>query len=189
MSGLYLHLSKRNDNVEQAAEASAAESDYTRGMRRAIDFRTLSGIMPTRFLLTRLTRSLAAVALVAASVACDDAGPTTPTETPTVAVDYTETFSGTLARNGAVTFPFTSASAGTATATLASLSPDGTVRVGFAMGTWNGQACQAIIANDNAFQFATLVGTIGSAGSLCMRIYDIGGLSATTGFTITVVHP
>lgn len=182
MSDLYLHLSKGNDNVERATEASAPESEYTRAMRRALLSRTF---------LTRsfLTRSLAVAVLAATAAACDDPGPTTPSEPTTVAATFTETFTGVLARNGALTFPFASTAAGTATATLASVLPDNTVPIGFAMGTWNGTSCQSIISNDNATQFSQIVGTVGSAGPLCLRVYDIGRVASTATFTLTVVHP
>jgi hypothetical protein len=168
MSGLYLNLSKRNDNVERAAAASPSKL----------------GAM-----LTSLKRGMAALLLVAASTACDDPGPTTPTDPNPEPTTFTETFSGVLSRNGALTFPFAASTAGTATATLASVLPDNTIALGFALGTWNGQSCQSVISNDNAIEFTQIAGTIGSAGVLCLRIYDIGRIATTTNFTITVVHP
>jgi len=136
----------------------------------------------------RLTRGLAALLLVF-SVACDDAGPTTPDDPDPEPTDFTETFSGVLSRNGALTFPFNATAKGTATATLASVLPDNTIPLGFAMGTWTGQACVSVISNDNAIEFTTLTGSIGSAGALCLRIYDIGRIVTTLKFTVTVVHP
>jgi len=193
MSGLYLNLSKRNDNVERAAEASATESGRapagtflnpsTLGvMRRVPRFRTF---------LTRshLTRGLAALLVLATATACDDAGPTTPTDTTTEPTNFTETFTGVLGRNGALTFPFNVTATGTATATLAAVLPDNTVPLGFAMGTWNGTGCQSVISNDNALEFTQIVGSVGSAGPLCLRVYDIGRVATTATFTLTVVHP
>ena len=167
MSGLYLNLSKGNDNVERAAVAS-----------------------PSKLMaMTSLGRALAALILLTAATACDDAGPTTPDDPDPDPTTFTETFSGVLSRNGALTFPFTATTNGTATATLASVQPDNTVALGFAMGTWNGQACASVISNDNAIEFTTITGTIGSAGALCLRIYDVGRVATTATFTITVVHP
>jgi hypothetical protein len=145
----------------------------------------------TRTFLTRslLLRSLAVLAVAATGVACDDAGPTNPTDPTPVAETYTETFSGTLSRNGSITFPFTAAAAGTATASLAAIGPDNTIALGFAMGTWNGQACNLVISNDNALEFTTLTGSIGSSGALCLRISDIGRVATTATFTMTVTHP
>ena len=136
-----------------------------------------------------LTRGLAALLLVAASTACDDPGPTTPTDPDADPTTFTETFTGVLTKNGAITFPFTALAQGTATATLASVLPDNTVPLGFAMGTWNGTGCQSVISNDNAIEFTQITGTVGSAGALCLRVYDIGRLATTAKFTITVVHP
>jgi len=134
-------------------------------------------------------RGLAALVLVAAATACDDPGPTTPDDPEPIPPTFTETFSGVLNRNGAITFPFNAMAKGEATATLAAVLPDNTVPLGFAMGTWNGQTCQSVISNDSAIEFTQITGSIGAAGPLCMRVYDIGRVATTVTFTITVVHP
>ena len=166
MSGIYLNLSTSNDNVEPLVEARLHLGD----MRRL-----------------NLTRALVAVALATASTACDDPGPTAPTPETPVVVNVTETYSGILARNGAVTFPF-AVSAGTATANLTAIQPS-TAAVGLSLGTWNGTSCAAVISNDNATQFTQLVGTAGQNGTLCLRVHDVGRLTAPVTFTIAVVHP
>ncbi len=129
--------------------------------------------------------------LAATAAACDDNDlPTTPT-TPTV-TDVTETYTGTLQRNGGLTYTFRNTSAGTLTATLSSLDPDTAAAIGLAIGTWNQNqfACQLILANDAAFEGATVVGTTQGAAELCVRIYDSRGeLTGPIGFTITVTHP
>jgi hypothetical protein len=142
-------------------------------------------------MLTSLTRGLAALMLVAVSTACDDAGPTTPTDPDTTVTNFTETFSGSLSRNGAITFPFHATAKGTATATLASVLPDNTVPLGFSMGTWSAlaQTCSAVISNDNTLEFMQITGTVGDAGDLCLRVYDLGRIATTAKFTLTVVHP
>jgi hypothetical protein len=134
-------------------------------------------------------RVLAALVLVAASTACDDPAPTTPDDPEPDPPVFTETFSGVLNKNSAITFPFNALAKGTATATLAAVLPDNTVPLGFAMGTWNGQSCQSVISNDSAIEFTQISGSIGAAGPLCMRVYDIGRVATTVTFTITVVHP
>ncbi len=122
--------------------------------------------------------------------ACDDAGttttPTTPTTTPQTT---TETFEGDLNPNGAKTFPFNAQAAGTITATLTSLGPDSTLKIGMSLGTWNGSACQIVLANDNAVQGSVVTGTASSAGSLCVRVYDVGDLVEPIAFVVTVIHP
>ncbi len=140
---------------------------------------------------SRMTRVLVASVLATGAIACDDPGPTAPvTETPVVE-NVTETYSGRLARNGAVTFPFAVQTTGTLTLTLADLSSDAAA-LGLSLGTWNGITCAAVIANDNAFKFTQVIGAAGSAtGSteFCVRIYDVGRLSEPVTFTITLVHP
>lgn len=166
MSEIYLNLSTSNDNVEPLVEARL----HLGGMRRL-----------------NLTRALVAVALATGATACDDPGPTAPVPETPVVENVTETYTGILARNGAVTFPFAVA-AGSATATLTAILPS-TASVGLSMGTWNGVSCAAVISNDNATEFTQLAGTAGQAGTLCLRIHDAGRLTAPATFTVAVVHP
>ena len=140
-----------------------------------------------------MTRSpqRAVLVVVAAALlgwACDDDTPTIPT-TPTAPVEMTtETFSGDLTINGARTFAFGTV-AGAVTATLTSLGPDSTLAVGFSLGTWSGSVCNIVLANDNAVQGAIVIGSAGAISTLCVRIYDVGNLTETLPFLITVEHP
>jgi hypothetical protein len=137
----------------------------------------------------RSTRSkLLVVAVALGFWACGSNTTTTPT-TPTTPQTTTETFDGTLNPNGAKTFPFTVLAAGTVTATLTTVSPDATVAVGLALGTWNGTACQIVLANDNAIQGAVVIGSASTAGNLCTRVYDVGNLTDVASFVVTVEHP
>jgi hypothetical protein len=110
--------------------------------------------------------------------------PTTPTPTT-----VTETFSGTLTQNGGVTHGFTAATAGTITASVTTISPDSTVVIGFSLGTLSANACQISLANDRATQGTVVVGTLGAAGILCVRIYDVGNLVQPESYEIQVIHP
>jgi hypothetical protein len=114
----------------------------------------------------------------------DTQTPTTPT-TPTT----TETFEGELKINGASSYAFITATSGTVTTTLTALNPSGSPTVGLSLGTWNGSACQIIIANDAAAQGAVVTGNVSAATTLCTRIYDAGKLTDTVTYTLTVVHP
>lgn len=140
-----------------------------------------------------MRRPLSRIALVALfalpAAACeDDSTPTTPTD-PTP-IRTTETYTGTLPLNGGLTFTFINTAAGALTAALTSVDPDTTAPVGIALGTWNGSACQIILANDSALEGASIEGATTGAASLCVRIYDSKGeLPHPIGFTLIVVHP
>jgi|SRR5690349_6213564 hypothetical protein len=136
-------------------------------------------------MLRRLT--LASV-LVAAGLAagCGDDPVTAPTqEAPT---PVTETFSGTVNVNGAFTHPFTVARAGQVTAQLTAMAPDDTVTLGLALGTWNGLSCQIVITSDMAQLSTTILGTATTSGALCVRVFDVGGLTTTTTYDVKVDH-
>jgi|RhiMethySRZTD1v2_1073278.scaffolds.fasta_scaffold1821943_2 hypothetical protein len=128
--------------------------------------------------------------LIAATTACAD--PPTPV-TPTVPTTIEEpAWTGTLTINGGQTLPFNVLASGQISVTIFALSPnvDNTVRVGLALGLWSGQACTALITNDNAFQTTVLYGTATVGGAFCARIYDATGkLTEPVDFDIRVTHP
>ena len=133
------------------------------------------------------TRLLLVVLIGGAAAGCDDEPPTSP-NTPSAPV--TETFTGTIAQNGAQTHQFSTVSSGTVTATLKTLAPDNALAVGFSLGNWNGTACQIVLANDAATGGAVLTGTVSAAGSLCLRLHDVGNITNTpAAYTVEVVHP
>jgi hypothetical protein len=119
----------------------------------------------------------------------DDATPSTPT--PTVPV--TDTFTGTIAQNGARIHDFAVAPGGAVTATLRSIGTDNTLVVGYSLGTWNAAAssCSIVLANETATGGAVLTGTMSALGTLCVRIADVGNIAAgtTAAYSIEVVHP
>lgn len=110
--------------------------------------------------------------------------PTTPTPT-----NVTETFSGTISVNGAVTHAFVVASSGSVTAGLSSVTPDSAAVLGLSLGTWNGAVCQIVLANDKAQQGSIVIGTASSLGNLCVRVYDPGTLTQPIDYQLQVVHP
>jgi hypothetical protein len=131
----------------------------------------------------------AVLALAAFGAAgCDDqtdtpTNPTTPN--PTV----TESFSGSLTKNGAQAFSFSVSATGQVTATLVELSSS-TVPISLSLGNWNGTTCQVVLANDNAVQGTFVTGTMSAAGNLCLRLSDASGnLESTITFKVDVVHP
>lgn len=129
--------------------------------------------------------ALLLAALMTAGCADDTPGPTpTPPPPPTT----TDTFTGTLNVNGAFTFPFAVVAIGSMTLTLTTIS-DNTVTVSISLGTWNGITCQVLLANDQAVQGAVVTGVPGGVGSYCARISDVGKLTDSVTFELTVVHP
>ena len=124
--------------------------------------------------------------ICAGAAGCDDETPTSPNPPP---ANVTETFTGTIAQNGAQTHQFSTVSSGTVTATLKTLAPDNALVVGFSLGNWNGTACQIVLANDAATAGAVLNGTVSAAGNLCLRVHDVGNLTTPAAYTVEVVHP
>jgi hypothetical protein len=116
----------------------------------------------------------------------DDDTPTAPTDPP-VEITETPSPSGTLTINGAATHTFVVQRAGQASAQIASLSPDSAAVISLALGTWNGQFCQIILANDAATTNSTVIGTA-SAGNFCVRVSDVGRLTAPTEYVLTIKH-
>jgi hypothetical protein len=82
---------------------------------------------------------LLSLAVLTAAAACDDN--TLVSTTPTPIVTTSETFTGTLTKNGAVTHQFSVSSRGNVTATLTKIDPDSGMTIGVSLGTWNGTSC------------------------------------------------
>lgn len=127
--------------------------------------------------------------MFAATLVLGGCGDDSTTDIPTgpTPVAVTETFSGTLNPNGGLTHPFAVQQTGSVSATLSTVSPEGTT-IGLSLGTWNGQTCQIILANDNAVQGNSVVGSATSTGTFCARVYDVGKLAGLTDYEISVTH-
>ena len=133
----------------------------------------------------RLISASALILACAFAVGCaEDDPPIAPAEPPT---QITETFSGTIGINGAATHTFLTMRVGQAGATLTSLSPDSAAIISFAMGTWNGLYCAITLAKDDATTNAIL-GASASVGNFCIRVSDVGRLTAPTEYVVTVTH-
>jgi hypothetical protein len=127
---------------------------------------------------------LLVVAMMSAA-ACGD----TTTPDPTTPDPVTDTFSGNLNQNGASPHSFVTAQSGQIVATIKTLSPDASLLIGFALGTWNGTACQIVLTNAKATQSTQLLGQASSAGSLCVMVYDTGNITDPVTYELTVQHP
>ena len=134
---------------------------------------------------------LLSIVLSAAFVAagCDGEINNIPTTPDPVFV--TETFTGTLTVNGAQTHNVFTSATGMVTATVTSLGETAPEKVGFSMGTLSTiGTCTVVLHNDNAVVSSSLNGTVASLnGSLCVRLFDVGSLTAPVDYTITVNHP
>jgi hypothetical protein len=135
--------------------------------------------------MSRLT--VLAMALALGTVACGSDTTTTPT--PTTPTTVTDTFNGALTANGAFTSPFTTAASGTITATLTTLSPNSTLVVGLALGTWNGNACQIVLTKDSATQSSFIVGQASASSTFCVRVFDVGNVTDPQTVEVQVNHP
>jgi len=135
--------------------------------------------------MSRLTFA-ALMAVVLSASACSNNTTTAPTTT--TPATFSDTFTGTLNRNGATNFQFSVAAAGSVYATLTSVA-DSTSVVGVSLGTWNGVSCAIVLANDAAIQGTTITGSVTGVGTLCARVYDVGRATTPLDYQITVVHP
>ena len=142
-----------------------------------------------RRLTTRVSPLLFALVLPALGAAgCDSTTTPTSTDTSATPTSITETFQGTVSVSGAATFSFGVLAQGAVTATYKTISPATTATMGLALGVWNGTTCSVIIANDNAVLNTTVLGNASAAGTLCVRAYDVGRLTATQTVELTVTH-
>jgi hypothetical protein len=115
---------------------------------------------------------------------------TTPTN-PTI---FTDTFTGTLSQNGSFTHSFTTASLGAVTVSIVSLAPNSSQIVGLSLGVWNGSACSTSpqtggSSSDTATTGSSITLNASAAGSLCVRLYDVGFITAPVLYSLQVTHP
>jgi hypothetical protein len=141
----------------------------------------------------RVVRALLSLVVLAATTAgaagCGATETVSTTDTTTSpSVIITETFTGTVSVSGAAVFTFNVLNAGAVTATYKSISPVSGSTMGLALGIWNGASCNVIIANDNAIVNSTVSGQASAAGTLCVRAYDIGKLSAVQTVELSITH-
>ena len=120
--------------------------------------------------------------------ACDLFKDSTSSTGPTSGT--TETFSGTLAQRGSSFYTFTVVQTGTVSVTLTSVGSSSTLVVGLGLGTPSGtNACTVTSSSPTASAGTTAqIAVTESPGTYCVQISDVGNLSATSTFSITIVH-
>jgi hypothetical protein len=114
--------------------------------------------------------------------------------TPTTPLTFTDTFTGTLSKNGSFTHSFTTASLGAVSASIVNLQPTSSQIVGLSLGVWNGTACSTSPAtggssSDIATTGSSITLNATAAGSLCVRLYDVGFITDPVLYTLQVTHP
>ena len=122
-----------------------------------------------------------------ATGACSN-NPVLPTN-PITGVPVTDSFSGTLSKNGAFTHAFSIASLGSITAAIVGLAPNSAQIVGLQLGVWNGTSCTASSSTDVATTGSSITLTASSAGVVCVRLYDVGFIDDPVLYQLQVVHP
>ena len=103
---------------------------------------------------------------------------------------FTDTYSGTLSKNGAFTHAFSITSLGSITAcdhlARAERQPDRGLPV---CGVWNGTSCTASSSTDVATTGSSITLTASSAGIVCVRLYDVGFVDDPVLYQLQVVYP
>lgn len=130
-----------------------------------------------------------ALALALIAAACHKNSTTTTTTTPSPTVK-TDTFTGTVAVGGSGSNNFTVAESGKVDVTLTAASPPAGIVMGVGVGTPNDSGCSVLAGastNTPAGTAVQLSGTV-SAGTLCVRVYDVGKQTAPVTYTVTVAH-
>jgi hypothetical protein len=114
----------------------------------------------------------------------NDEAPGAPTP-PTQIESFIE---GTLNPNGGQTYVFQVTRQGQVTAQITALAPSDEVVIGLSLGTFSGNACQVLLANDAATLNSTIIGTATTVGNFCVRLYDVGVLTQNVSFTVRLTH-
>jgi hypothetical protein len=132
----------------------------------------------------RLCLALPLVLATTALAGCQETPRTTiPDPVPTV-----KPFSGTLTVNGGATHRFTTTATGNVTVEIKELTPTSTVMIGLSLGLWTGASCNMMVENPDAVLSTLLTGVSAATGEFCARVYDLGRLTAPTGYAIEVKH-
>jgi hypothetical protein len=125
--------------------------------------------------MTRRTAAAALVVLGGLAAACESAARTT------------ETFTGTVDARASTEAAVVLTVDGEVDATLDSINPAVAVGLGFGTPTADG-AC-TLLASNAAATVGTIVSTDAGPGTYCVLVYDVGNLSGSATFTLTVAHP
>lgn len=144
-----------------------------------------------------MIRSVWPLFVVMLAVSACSGGDDVTTPSTTSQLPETQAFNDLLTVNGAKTHTFVTPRSGTVTATLGTLTlpvegdpvPSYNVALSLALGTWNGSACQIVLANDLATPGTSIVGFASSTGTLCVRVSDVGQMIEPLNYLVRVTYP
>jgi hypothetical protein len=135
--------------------------------------------------------------LMACGAACSHSSTTSPSTTTATTTATTptmsESFTGTLMVGQFMFYTFNIGTSGTVNVTLNSVSGTGvpsTVHLGLGIGTPTAYDCtytSSVTASSTDPAPPQLTGTFGP-GPFCVRVWDVGNLSAPASFNITIAH-
>jgi hypothetical protein len=152
-------------------------------------------------LLLRFSGSVVPLLVAALIVSACESEQTASTITTPTPVTKTDTFAGRVTVNGATTFTFATVAGGAVTATVKTVEfvtpppqpdPDNPVTVpaiGFALGRVDGNSCILSVTNEQAVAGSVISAVASGAGNLCLRVYDVGSVTAPLTFSVDVEHP
>jgi hypothetical protein len=102
----------------------------------------------------------------------------------------TDNFSGQVAQNGSALFTFKVSAAGNVSVTLTSVTPATSSALGLGIGTSDGTACVVTASTSSAVagSAAQLSSTL-NPGTSCVKVFDVGNLTAASTVAISVAHP
>ncbi|HKT80981.1 MAG TPA: hypothetical protein VJP86_12225 [Vicinamibacterales bacterium] len=137
-----------------------------------------------------MTRRLAIAVLLAlaaaASFACGD---DTPSNTPTPTTPVTQIFASNIVPKGTAVRFFASTLSGTVTAKLTSLSQSVPMGLGIGLGTPDTRQCYLNTQVTTEPGADTTISTAIDPGYFCVRLWDLGNLTDTASFSITLTSP
>jgi hypothetical protein len=131
-----------------------------------------------------VTAVVLALALAAGACSSDTQVPPAPTVVPAT---ITDTLTGTLSVGGTSAQPFTVVQTGRLTITLNSVDP--TAAVGIGIGSPSAGGCALVNSQSPVSPGSSVVMSgIALAGNLCVSVYDIGQLTGSVTYTLTIFH-
>lgn len=134
--------------------------------------------------MSRLTICTVLLALGASACNSTPTNPTQPTPDP-----IADVYKGTLGKNDAERFSFVTGVSGALSAQIILLNPADLI-VGLGLGVFNQTSgtCSVMLSNERATTGTLIEGNSDRAGTLCVRIFDVGNVVEPADYEIRVIH-